>query len=53
MIESVGIISLLMIGAGCYFIYPPLGLLVPGTLLFILTCLAAINQSVKVEKKKG
>lgn len=27
--------SLLVIGIGCYFVYPPLGLIVPGALVWV------------------
>lgn len=41
MIEAIGILSIIMIGGGLYFIYPPLSLLIPGIILLVLTICAA------------
>jgi len=43
-IELLGFISLIGLGAGCWLVYEPLGLIVPSALLFVVCCLAARNR---------
>ena len=52
MIEAIGLLSIAMIGGGCYFIYAPLGLLIPGIILLTLSCLATYKQPQKQSEKK-
>lgn len=44
MTEAYGVVSVVMIGLGCFQIYEPLGILVPGIILFSLCVLASANK---------
>lgn len=47
MVEWIGLLSLTMIGLGSFMIYEPLGLLIPGMILFFMCAQAARRATPK------
>lgn len=41
--DWIAMLSITIVGIGCYMIYPPLGLIVPGVTLFGIAVLAIGN----------
>jgi len=43
--DLIAFIGLVMLSIGCYFVYPPLVLIVPGSILFIIGVVGALSAS--------
>lgn len=42
--DVMGLVGLIMVAAGCYLVYVPLALIVPGGLLLVLALVGARNR---------